>query len=386
MSNSYCAAPWRGLHINFRGDVKTCCAGDPNMLGNLNTATMTDILQGSVLREIRQTIQSGRLHEDYCSNCIKAERFGRSERHWHNDVNQDFDVASADLDHYDPTIIDIRWNTTCNLSCNYCGEYCSSKWQSIKKGIPIKNGARPYYDQVCDFLVNHATDIREVALVGGEPLLLPENERLLDVIPQDCIVTLITNATVDLDRNSIFQRLKSRNRVGWSMSFDNIHERFEYVRHGSDWSTLVGNVNKIKQLMQHNGHWGGVHAVYNIYNCTRLVEFREWIEHMGLTIIWQNLFQPEYLDPLQHADDLRDLAMAEILRLLDTCGPYMSDGEKSFFHQAMSNFGSCANDGLQCTPAFQEHIQDIETRFHTDQQGRFAMLWPELDFLLNKSL
>ena len=44
MSNFFCAAPWRGLHINPQGNVKTCCAGNPNMLGNLNTNTIEEIL------------------------------------------------------------------------------------------------------------------------------------------------------------------------------------------------------------------------------------------------------------------------------------------------------------------------------------------------------
>ena len=61
----YCAAPWRGLHINPRGDVKTCCAGDPNMLGNLNEMTIEEILFGNTMQEIRQTIRAGRPHA-YC--------------------------------------------------------------------------------------------------------------------------------------------------------------------------------------------------------------------------------------------------------------------------------------------------------------------------------
>ena len=150
MQSKYCAAPWRGLHINFRGDVKPCCAGNPNMLGDLNHHTIQDILQCKTLQEIRATVKQGMLHPEYCHNCIEAERYGRSERHWHNDVNQDFDVTTAALDHFDPTIIDVRWNTTCNLSCNYCGDYCSSKWASIKKGIPVRNGIRTYYQDVCD--------------------------------------------------------------------------------------------------------------------------------------------------------------------------------------------------------------------------------------------
>mgnify|MGYP000573819595 CR=1 FL=1 len=54
---------------------------------------------------------------------------------------------------------------------------------------------------VCDFINANYKHVRDVALVGGEPLLLPENERLLDVIPDDCNVTIITNMNVDLEKN-----------------------------------------------------------------------------------------------------------------------------------------------------------------------------------------
>ena len=204
MSNFYCAAPWRGLHINPRGDVKTCCAGDPNMLGNLNSQSIEQILHGPVMQEIRQSIRQGQPHA-YCYNCVQAERYGRSERNWHNDVNPDFDIATADVSEHEPTLIDVRWNTTCNLSCNYCGEACSSKWADLK-GIPVKSGARPYYEPVCNYLEQHQDSIREVALVGGEPLLLPENNRLLDVIPNSATITLITNLSVDLESNKIFKK------------------------------------------------------------------------------------------------------------------------------------------------------------------------------------
>lgn len=96
MSNFFCAAPWRGLHINPRGDVKTCCAGDPNMLCNLNDHNIEEILHSPVMQEIRSSIQQGRPHP-YCYNCVQAERYGRSERDWHNNVNPDFDIKTASL-------------------------------------------------------------------------------------------------------------------------------------------------------------------------------------------------------------------------------------------------------------------------------------------------
>ena len=368
MSNFYCAAPWRGLHINPRGDVKTCCAGDPNMLGNLNEHGIEQILHGPVMQEIRQTLRQGRPHA-YCYNCVQAERYGRSERDWHNSVNPEFYSNQAtDLDHV-PVLIDVRWNTTCNLSCNYCAPACSSKWAELK-GIPVKSGARPYYEQVCEYLDRHRQHIREVALVGGEPLLLPENTRLLDVLPESTVVTLITNASVNLESNSIFKKLSLRQQVGWSLSFDNIGSRFEYVRYGSKWSKLLHNLDIIQELMK-NGHWGGIHAVYNIYNATRLIELTEFARERKLSIHWQSLYQPEYLDPQRLGSDIARQAEQERDQLLASglCTP----NEEEFFKNVV--FTSAADD-LRMT--FYQHIEQIESQYHPDQHGQFNHLWPEL--------
>jgi radical SAM protein with 4Fe4S-binding SPASM domain len=378
MNNFYCAAPWRGLHINPRGDVKTCCAGDPNMLGNLNTQTIEQILNSKSMAEIRADLAQGKPHA-YCSNCVQAERFGAdSERKWHNNVNPDFDYATAGAEYHYPVIVDVRWNTTCNLSCNYCGPACSSKWAAIQN-FPFKSGTRPYYDQVCDFIEQHHQHIHEVALVGGEPLLLPENERLLDVVPANAIITLITNLSVDLENNKIFKKLTTRNQVGWSMSFDNIGERFEYVRHGGEWPLLTKNLATIKNLMQSQGHWGGIHAVYNIYNATRICELREFAEQTGTTILWQNLFQPDYLDPFLHGPEVAQLAIAEIERF-NAMG-IGTPAEKEFFDQALQNYRAVTQARSGIEQKFSAHIQETENKYHPDSKGKFRVLWPELENL-----
>lgn len=378
--NFYCAAPWRGLHINPRGDVKTCCAGDPNMLGNLNQQSIVEILNGSQMKEIRSSLAQGRSHQ-YCSNCVRAERLGAdSERHWHNTVNPGFDYAAAgDVYHY-PVIVDVRWNTTCNLSCNYCGEACSSKWAAIKQ-MPFKSGARPYYQQVCDFIEQHQAHIHEVALVGGEPFLLPENERLLDSIPADAIITLITNLSVDLENNKIFKKLRDRKKVGWSMSFDNVAARYEYVRHGSDWELLKRNLVTVKNLMTTQGHWGGIHAVYNMYNATRVCELREFAEEQGVTVLWQNLFQPEYLDPFLHDGCVAQLAAAEIEQFYSL--GIARDSDRTFFDQALQTYRSRIGATSAVTTQFRQHIVDNETKYHADKMGQFVQLWPELAVLLD---
>jgi len=379
MNNSYCAAPWRGLHINPRGDVKTCCAGNPNMLGNLSSQSIEQILNGDKLKEIRTALKNG-LHHEYCYGCMNRERQGGdSERSWHNRVNEDFDIDVATLDYEYATLIDVRWNKTCNLSCNYCGSADSSKWSELKKQpIPAEN--RHYYTDVCKFIEKHYDKVKEVALVGGEPLLLKENEKLLDVIPKDCIVTIITNLSNPLENNRIFQKLSSRHKVGWSISFDNIGDRFEYVRYGANWTTMLHNLDLVQGLMKNNGHWGGIHAVYNLYNATRLQEFKTFAASRGLSIRWQNLGNPSELDPRSYGKEIATLVIQETRRVLDNYE--VDEQEKELFESAIAHCQTKTESDNITLEKLKIFVNNIETKYHPDKAGEFARLWPELGELL----
>jgi hypothetical protein len=378
MSNFYCAAPWRGLHINPRGDIKTCCAGNSNMLGNLNNKGINEILNGPTLKEIRSTLQQGNSHP-YCINCVDRENKGSdSERTWHNNLNKEFDTTQASPDYQYPTLLDIRWNSTCNLSCNYCGPADSSKWAALKK-IPIHNNTKNYYLEVCDFIEKNHQHVKEVALVGGEPLLLPENEQLLDVIPIDAVVTIITNLNNPLENNRIFQKLAQRRQVGWSMSFDNIGPRFEYVRSGADWGLQLHNLDLVQDLIKNNGHWGGIHAVYNLYNATRLVEFKQFATARGLSIKWQNLSGPPELDPRRYSQEITQLAVAEIQRVFDICK--VDSEEQLLFGTALKTYQSTTQPNTDMLEKLKKFVTEIE-QYHPNQQGKFHELWPEISSLL----
>ena len=208
MSNFYCAAPWRGLHIDPRSNIKTCCAGNSNMLGNLNNNTIDQVLNGQKLQEIRKAISQGQDHP-YCSICKYSENQGnQSERMWHNQENPDIDYATAGTEYHYPTIIDVRWNTTCNLSCNYCDSNSSSRWADLI-GEPYQLKTRTHYTDVCNFIGQHSHNTKTLALIGGEPLLMVENERLLDVIDLDCQITVITNLNHNLEKNRFMNNLRS---------------------------------------------------------------------------------------------------------------------------------------------------------------------------------
>lgn len=383
----YCAAPWRSLSIGVDGDIRVCCAGQQGALGKLKSYQIKEIVTSTALKEIKSYLKNGQPHPTYCNNCVADERYGFSERQWHNQINADFDVATADIDEYRPTLIDARWNRTCNFSCVYCNENLSSKWAAIKNTKFTDTTTRNYYNDICDFLLEHAEHIREVAMVGGEPLLLPENSRLLDIVPEKTRITIITNLGVNLDTNPVFSKLAKRSLVGWSMSIDNIGEKFEYVRAGSNWNMFLTNIEKVKHLMKTKSQWGGLHAVYNIFNCTRLTEFRQWAHDNKLSIRWNNLSdQNNGLDPSLHGSQLKQLAVAEIDRMFDLCQSYITDQERDFFQRVKANLQHEVRAHNQYQKSFCDFVKRNETQYHANHQGQFVALWPELSYLLEQHL
>ena len=384
----YCAAPWRSLHLNFEGQIKTCCAGNPNMLGNHDTGPIEDILQSAKLKEIKTSIRNGILHPKYCEGCIRRENItGESERQWHNNVSEHFDVANAEINEHKPALIDVRWNNTCNLACSYCSSYFSTKWASIV-GKSFNQTINTQEQQVIDYIEKHRDFVKEVAMVGGEPLMMKENDRLLDILPDDVLVTVISNMTVDFDKFPVPRKLLERDRVGWSMSFDNIGERFEYVRWGSTWEQMNKNVTTVSQKIIDSNHSGGIHAVYNIYNCTKICELFEYSRERSLTITWQIIYGDQ-LDPSQHNQQVRDLALDEIQKFKTTY-PF-AKSNISFFEGiekqlTVGNTGEATAhgkkplsiDNITRSKDFLQFTDDLENQWHPDQKGQFEKLWPEI--------
>ena len=379
MNKLTCAAPWRSLHIQTNGDVKSCCAGD-YALGNLNNQAINDILTSQKAQDLRKTMKANGLNEKYCRVCIDGISKGYgAEREWHNNTSPDFKLDTANDLFQHPSLVDVRWNTTCNLNCNYCDEEFSSKWASLKK-LSHTGVTRKYYNDVCDFLNTQLDKIKLVAMVGGEPLLLNENIKLLEHIPDTCTINLITNGSVDFNTNKVFNALAKKNKVRWEISFDNIKEKFEYVRHGGKWDLLVDNIKKISKLKGHNV---GIHAVYNLYNCTNLCELKEFALDIGkffdlpdgLPITWQSITNRPYaLDTFNYGTEIIQLAVNEINKLQENYT--LNNNEQTFFNGAMQHYNNIKNPNKKMLNRLSKFVDEIEN-INTDQKNNFYKLWPE---------
>jgi hypothetical protein len=93
-------------------------------------------------------------------------------------------------------------------------------------------------------------------------------------------------------------------------------------------------------------------------------------------VLWQNLFQPEHLDPFLHGPAVAAEAIAEIERFYAT--GLATPAERMFFDNALATYRAvtAARPGIE--QKFQQHIAEIETQYHPDQLGQFHQLWPEL--------
>ena len=396
MTKGYCAAPWRGLHIQVDGGISTCCAGGFK-LGNINTDSIESALSSPKLQKVRQSIKKGILPEDYCQFCINAKKSGLgSEQDFHNSYNQDFDITTADDEYQYPVIFDARWNNTCNSVCIYCNPTFSSKWAS-KMNLHQQKTDKDNKEKIKNFFFDKSKGLKTVFMVGGEPLLMKENADLLDFIPPHVKIDIISNFSTDVTKSKVFEKLLKRQKVNWHISMENVGERYEYVRQGSQWQMLIDNLKILgKEVMnppEVNDHEIQFMSLFHLLNSTQLCEFKSFAKEAisffphkfqgpnpyrkNIEIVWQNYSEPKELSCENYGTDVLKKIVAEIRRYLDTD---VTPNEKNYFQSKITKYEkiiSVTDDHSK--QDLKSFIDRNEKLF--DKVGYFDRLWPEFSFL-----
>ena len=395
MSN-FCAAPWRGLHVSTGGDIKTCCAGGMSF-GNVATDDIATSLNHPKLKQIRNSIIKGELPDEYCGGCKeKIKKEIKCEMDWHNLLNKDFNLKTTTNNYHYPVIFDARWNNTCNSTCIYCGPTDSSRWESLL-GTANKKKTTANKKNINIFLRQYGSNLKTVAMVGGEPLLLNENIEFIDHIPNTASIDVISNFNVDLRKNKLFQKLLTRRKVNWHISFDNVGQQYEYVRQGSNWNLLIKNLKILGELVRNplekNDHEIQILAVYGLLNATNICSLKEFAQNAlsffpykfknssikNIDIVWQDILYPQELNIENYGSDVVQLAIAEIEKYEKT---FSNEDEKIFFNNRKTFLKNIKNN---TTTKIREQISSFITKKEKlfNNTGTFNKLWPEYSFLIN---
>jgi len=396
MTKNYCAAPWRGLHIQVDGGISTCCAGGFK-LGNINTDTIESALASDRLQKVRASIKQGVLPEEYCKFCINAKSNGLgSEQDWHNSYNQDFDITTADSQYQFPVIFDARWNNTCNSVCIYCNPTFSSKWAS-KMNLHQPKTDKDNKEKIKKFFMDRGEGLKTVSMVGGEPLLIKENDDLLDYIPPHVKIDIISNFSSDITKSKVFEKLIKRQKVNWHISIENVGDRFEYVRQGSQWKILLDNLKllgkEVRNPPEINDHEIQFMSLFHLLNATKLCEFKDFAKEAisyfphkfqgpnpyrkNIEIVWQNYAEPKELCVDNYGADVLDKIIIEIDKYLETD---VSASEREYFKSKIAKFKNISSvTGAHSKKDLKAFVSKNEITF--DNIGYFKRLWPEFSFL-----
>ena len=277
MNSNYCSAVDTGLFVYVNGEVKLCCSGT-YPFGNIRKQPISEIFQSQKFIKIYDDIRNN-VPTDYCSGCdqIESTAPGSSQRSAFNDQ-----FPNPDSRHL--RLVDVRWSNVCNLTCRYCNVNDSSEWRRLHN-LPIETVNKDYIESLFEEIEQNVDTVDNLYLLGGEPLLQKHNIRLLDTVKPTTKIDLLTNLSVKLDNNLVYQKLKNFPNVLWNLSFDNIGERFEYVRQGAVWDVFLQNLDTL--CRDFGAHRVTFHPVYTIWNCTNLQEFYEFASKQNFRVNWQ---------------------------------------------------------------------------------------------------
>ena len=293
----FCIFPWTHMHTWPNGNVYMCCTADPNLpMGNLN--------DGSTLSELWNSDQMKRnrlkmLNDEYvpeCARCYEIEASGGTSlrQDFSRDLSHHLDMVDmtnpdGSVDKLNLPYVDFRFSNLCNLRCRTCGPELSSKWgidhakllnkPKSEQRINLVKQTRSveiFWDEIKEVLPT----LEMIYFAGGEPLIMEEHYRLLDLLLQNNMthVKLLYNTNFT---NLVFKGKHISeywNKFGYvnvGASLDSWQTRAEYIRKDLKWNTIEENFATIKQQCPHVQIF--VAITLSIFNFATLVEFYDYM-------------------------------------------------------------------------------------------------------------
>ena len=228
---------------------------------------------------------------------------------------------------------------------------------------------------ILKFIEANKKTLKNLALLGGEPLLQKENEQLLDVIDKNVHINVITNLSVPLENNKIVKKLLEKNNVVWDISFETINEKFEYVRHGGSWELMTKNIRYLQAVAKNQpGHLIGITGQFSVYNALDLSEVnRFFYENNFPQPRWNELTYPTILSVANLPKHFIDKSVIE----LENSVQFIKwPKQQKFLLDIANNLKNLTVKTQNCKPLIDWHINQ-ENTYWPNFKYKFVDLWPE---------
>jgi len=274
MNKTICALPWVHLNIIPNGKVYHCCMTTDynNYAGDLKTQTIEEVWNSDYMKSIRKQMING-IEPKACSKCFDNEKSGgNSTRLNHNKFYkskiEDIPIITkpdGHVDHVDLKYWDFRFSNLCNYKCRTCSSDYSSSWipdaailwPTSQKNTKVINIDHIDKSNNVAFLEKYIGTVEKIYFAGGEPLLMDEHWQILEMLDNsnrhDVIITYNSNLSKLTYKNkSVLDYWAKWGRRVWLWpSIDEIGERAELIRSGTNWPNVEENLKAANTLNIH---------------------------------------------------------------------------------------------------------------------------------------
>jgi hypothetical protein len=359
----------------------------------------------------RRLMQAGGWPQAGCQYCEKIEAAGgMSDRQYQLHAGHDQDRTPQELlknpnaVEVVPTILEIYFNNTCNMSCLYCGPHFSSQWadENRKYGLyengPVKFGwfkeINPQYEKMLADFWKYLTDndrylhIRQYQIAGGEPFYQKEFEQSLEFWEQhpnpNLTFNMITNLKVApkkfqayIDRFGRMVEQGHLKRLQISSSLDCWGPQQEYVRWGLDLTEWQENFEYLLDKPWVQQCINSAITPLTIKTLPELIlRMNFYNDHLPaekqISYSFMTVMAPNWMDPAIFGAGVFDQDFERILEIMRV----NTLGEKSA-KEHMMGIGrqiSQAPRNLTLITGLKDYLSEIDRRRNTDWRKLFPWL------------
>jgi radical SAM protein with 4Fe4S-binding SPASM domain len=328
-NNSLCPLPFAGAIVNTDGDVQ-CCSISKESLGNVNDNTLEHILNTSEkLKEIKNDMLENKYPYN-CSDCYQKEKYNK-DLNFENISNRLYHIKTLKAKPFklyeDPSIhelqqIDLRWRNTCNFACVYCDSTFSSVWAKFE-GAKDKMSNKAMQETL-EFVEKNIKNLTTIYMAGGEPFLIKENLKIIDLIKQhnpDLLLRINTNLSMLTPK--IYKQLSTMKNVHWILSAESTDKKFGYIRWPGKYETFKANLEKIRTLP----HKITFNMTWNVLCASNILDFIDDMLKLG---IHPNSFVMNFVsDPMFY--NIGNISEKQRKKLVENIGQRLEKQDHKFY-------------------------------------------------------
>ncbi len=328
------------------GDVRLCCNSLNGTILNGNQQlrvggqkSLDFFTDSSHLNRIRKSMLVGERPEE-CKRCWDMEKTGQTS--FRELANSEFVNTYQRLKSGDTSVsleyLNFDLGNKCNIACRMCTPVSSSLLAkevaagegqlsphevNLAKGVLEKTKSFFWFEDLdfWELLKPRLHEVKRVYLIGGEPFIIPEHLKLLDLliehgVPSETVISYNSNLSVFPER--IFERWRKFKSVKVNASIDGTNQIYEYIRWPMKFDRIKGNLKQLIDENLPNVHLS-VHSTIqnlNVLNLTDLLDF-----FYGMDILFIPVHHPSYLSiSVMPLPELKT-ALNQLLRYKDKLDP-----------------------------------------------------------------